>query len=370
MTIDAAPYSTCLSREYYFDEAIFQAELKQVFARQWLLVGHVSQIKAPGQFYVRQVGPESLIIARDRAGAIRAWFNVCRHRGYRIADDWSSGTSNGHVCPYHKWAYDTDGQLVSVPGSRDGQDFRFCDWGLHEARCETFHGWIYVWLSEDVPTQLRDGLHFADEAALEAIGSERLKLAHRKVYDVACNWKALLENDCECYHCGRGGHPSLAISCEYTAFYTDKANGKHFPLRDGMKTFSMDGERVCSIPLGTPQPDGFSTGFLSFPNFCGPVFFVDHAVSLELTPLSVGRSQFIAEWYVHEDALEGVHYSVDRLIEVFHTTNLEDVALAERNYAGMRSMRYSPGPLNPRREDGIRFALDLYERMMGSDVEA
>lgn len=360
-----APIGTALPREYYVSQDIFDQELKQVFARQWLLVGHVSSVRRPGDYYVKQVGPESMIVTRDPSGRVRAFFNVCRHRGYPVLDAWSTGTASGFVCPYHKWTYNTGGALVTVPGARDGQDFRFGDWSLQEARCETFHGWIYVWLSDThEPTPLRDGLHMVNEAMLAKVPAEGLKLAHREIYEIDANWKSLLENDCECYHCGRGGHPSLAVACNYTGFYGAGLPGEHFPLREGTSTFSMDGAPVCTIPLAPDLPERFSTGFLSFPNFAGPVYFKDHVVSLELTQLTPERSHFVCEWYVHADAVEGEHYEVEKLIRVFDNTNREDKAFAERNYRGQRSQRYVPGPLVPGREDGVAAALGLYLEMM------
>lgn len=361
----SAPLGTALPREYYVSESIYQQELDKVFRRQWLLVGHVSGVKQVGQYYVKQVGPESLIIARDGQHRVRAFFNVCRHRGYPILDDWATGTANGFVCPYHRWTYDTGGKLVTVPGAKDGETFNFRDWDLQEARCETFQGFIYVWLSDTYePTPLRDSLQFVNDEALARVQPERMKMAHREVYPIAANWKSLLENDCECYHCARGGHPALAVACDYTGFYAETQKPQHFPLRDGMKTFSIDGELVCQVPLGDGLPDGFSTGFLSFPHFAGPVFFKDHAVSLELTQTSPGTSLVIAEWYVHEDAVAGRDYEVDRLKHVFHVTNCEDKAFAERNYRGQQSSRYVPGPLVPGREDGTAAALGLYREML------
>lgn len=367
-SLEEVRFSTILPRESYLSEAIYQEELRKIFNRQWLLVGHVSSVKNPGDFYVKQVGPESMIIVRDPGGTLRAYFNVCRHRGSRILSDGSAGTCAGFVCPYHKWTYGLDGTLKRAPGSRDGQYFDFGDWSLHEARCATFHGWIFLWLGEEEPASLGEALApMANEAALRAIGSERLKRAHREVYVVAANWKSLLENNSECYHCGFGGHPFLAVACNHQAFAQDESNGQHFPLREGMATFSMDGKRVSAKPLGTPQPDAFSTGFLLGPYFCGPVLFVDHAVSLELTPLSVDRVQLICEWYVHEEAVEGVDYELEALISVFHKTNLEDGAFAEQNYKGITSQRFTPGPLHPHREYGVKMAIDLYRQMMAAD---
>ncbi|HUI61479.1 MAG TPA: aromatic ring-hydroxylating dioxygenase subunit alpha [Steroidobacteraceae bacterium] len=358
---------TNLPREYYFSEAIFEQELDKVLARQWLLVGHVSLVKNPGDYYVRQVGPESLIIARDRNGRVRAYFNVCRHRGSRILANGEAGQTRGFVCPYHKWTYDTEGCLIGAPGIRDGKSLQFAQWPLHEAHCESWYGWLYVHLGAEPPQPLAQVLGpLTDTAAMQQVDSERLRLAHRETYLINANWKALLENNMECYHCG-AAHPSLSISCDYHKFYADQRDGSHFPLHPGMATFSMDGARVCSKALGESLPEGFSTGFLLQPNFCGPVFFVDHAVSLELTPLSRDRTQLICEWYVHEEAVEGVDYDLEALIRVFHVTNQEDGALAEQNYLGMKSRRFVPGPLHPQREDGVQMALRRYLEMMAAE---
>ena len=97
----------------------------------------------------------------------------------------------------------------------------------------------------------------------------------------------------------------------------------------------------------------------------GPGVFVDHAVELEITPLAVDRTQMISEWYVHEDAVEGV-YDVEKLIDLFHITNKEDGALAERNYQGITSARFTPGPLNSMREHGIIDVHKMYREMMAA----
>ncbi len=360
-----------LPRDYYVSDDIYQQELKKVFARQWLSVGHVSLAPNPGDYFVKQVGPESMIIARDKAGKLRAYFNVCRHRGSRILADEEQGTRKNFSCPYHNWTYGTDGCLMVAPGANDGDDFTFADYSLHEAHCDVWYGWIFVYLDEHEPVPLAKVLGpVCDEDKLRAIGSEQLKLAHRETYVMECNWKAVVENGIECYHCGNA-HSSLAAVCDFKQYYDGENffadSGQHFPLYEGMETFSMDGKRVVTKPLGTPQKPGFSAGFLVMPMFCGPVLFVDHAVELEITPLAVDRTQMISEWYVHEDAVEGVDYDVNKLIEIFHITNEEDLALAKRNYQGIESVHFTPGPLNPTRERGIIDVHKMYLEMMAAD---
>jgi len=362
--IEHGRYVSNLPRDYYLSSEIFEQELRRVLSRQWLLVGHVSSVRDPGDYYVKRVGPETLIIVRDKSGRIRAYFNVCRHRGFRICKENEAGHGSRFTCSYHGWTYGLDGALAVAPTARDGQEFDFKDFALHEAWCETFHGFIFVYLDRARPPSLAEACAaILDEEKMRRIEPERMKLAHRETYIINANWKALLENDMECFHCPTS-HPSLSVACDFRGFYAETRSSQHFPLREGMRTFSIDGDWVCTKPLGADLPHQFSCGFLLWPNFCGPVFFADHCVSLETTPLSVDRTQLISEWYVHEDAVEGRDYDRERLIKVFDVTNREDGALAERNYAGITSMRFQPGPLSATREDGVKTALRRYVEMM------
>src|SRR5262249_18799615 len=112
------------------------------------------------------------------------------------------------------------------------------------------------------------------------------------------------------------------------------------------------------------QPERFSAGYILTPNYSGLVYFADHGVALTILPQSVDRTQLLCEWYVHEDAVEGDDYEVERLIGAFHQTNLEDTALAARNQLGMNSIRFVPGPNSPRREPRIKDALNRYLELL------
>jgi len=376
--IEHERYFTSLPRSYYHSPDIFEAELRRVFSRQWLYAGQTSQVRAPGDYYVREVGPESLIITRDSDRRLRAFFNVCRHRGSRICHDGEAGTARHFVCPYHRWSYGIDGRLAAAPGARDGQDFDYDEWGLQEAHCDSYFGSVYVYLAdEDPPEPLYETLAAvtSDVTKLALVEPERTKVAHREVYEVGANWKTLLENNCECYHCP-GGHPSLCVAWNpQIGFLNDDGimhpvqKDLYIPLREGTRTFSIDGDWVCSKPLGVPQAERFSVGYILTPNFSALAYFADHGVAIVVEPISVNHSRLIAEWFVHEDAVEGVDYDVSRLIEVFHVTNLEDLALVEQNYRGTTSLRYRPGPNNPRRETFLRHALTSYETLMAATVE-
>lgn len=372
--IEQPGYFTSLPRDYYVSAEIFELELERILRRQWMYVGHVSQVRAPGDFFSRLVGPESLIVTRDREGTIRTYFNVCRHRGAQLCETGSAGRTKQFVCPYHRWSFGLDGRLLGAPGSRDGVDFDYADWPLHEARCDVFHGSIYAWLGDpDEAPPLDETLTpwVNDVEMLERVQPERTKLAHEEIYTIQANWKLLDENNCECYHCA-GAHPSLAATCDYAAFYvpredeasTISGQKAHFPLREGMNTFSMDGDWVCSKPLGCGFVPDYSCGYVSVPMFTGPVYFADHGVHLDVTPVDKDTTRLVCQWFVHEDAVEGVDYDVERLTGVFHVTNLEDGDLAALNQRGVNSHRFVPGPNSSTREPFIKQALERYLELM------
>lgn len=375
--IDRATYFTNLPQHYYTDQGIFDLEMEKIFSKQWLYAGHVSQLPNPGDYYVREIGPESMIIARDTAGRLRAYFNVCRHRGSRICKDQEAGNTKVFVCPYHRWSFGIDGNLKAAPGARNGREFQFDEWRLEEAHCDTYFGAIFVYLGDEAPTLgLNDFLSMAtsNKEKLTLVDPERTKVVARREYIMKCNWKVMMENFGECYHC-HGGHPTLSVSCNIQAgFLTDKgevnplAAGSLFVFNAGMKTISADGEWVCKRPLGAGFQPGFSEGYAAFPMFVGAAYHADYGEMIGVEPLTVDTARLYTEWFVHEDAVEGVDYAVDTLIKAWDVTNLEDVFLAENNYKGVRSRRFKPGPHVVNREAAVRTALTAYLDMMETDA--
>jgi Rieske 2Fe-2S family protein len=367
----AEKFFTLLPREYYTSEEIFEREVEQIFTRQWTYVAHESQIPNPGDFVVEEIVGESLIIVRGDEGEVNAFFNVCRHRGYQFCEQ-VRGSAKRFICPYHQWSYDRDGRVLNVPGAPDGELFDYADWGLHRAHVTVWHGLIFVALGEDAPSPLGPAL---DEHAASMVPAlpERCREAFRETYDVQTNWKTLLENYLECYHC-RGSHPELCHSMSIDATYESTAGwiGEYFsggmPMKPGVKTASMDGELV-STPLagwaGLEEiPDNLCGGFGIVPMLARVICHADHMLMHLLRPIDVSHTVWDTRWFVHEDAVEGVDYDLDRLTEVWRATNREDIGLCEGAFRGVRSRRFVSGPLHPQREPAIHSALETYQTMM------
>ena len=190
-----------ISREIFVDEAIYREEQERLFARAWLFVGHESQVPLPGDFTVSSMGEESVILCRDRTGAIHVFLNSCRHRGMKVCR-YDEGSAHFFTCPYHGWSYGLDGKLVGVPYLKEAYENRLdrSKWGLVEvAQCENYHGAIWACWDASAPPlaeYLGDFARYLDlvldgwdgsEGEAEVLGGVQKWL-------IPCNWKFPAEN--------------------------------------------------------------------------------------------------------------------------------------------------------------------------------
>jgi phenylpropionate dioxygenase-like ring-hydroxylating dioxygenase large terminal subunit len=365
-----AGYFRLLPRDRYLDPDVFEQEYARVFSRQWLFVGHRSQLVEPGAYLVEELLGESVVVIRTGTGELRAFLNVCRHRGHRVCDG-PSGTVQRFVCPYHRWTYALTGELLGAPASPDGDGIDYRELSLYDVHVTDFAGFLFVCLGESRPAEL------GGELAALTPGIERFRLgglreAHRQSYHLRVNWKVLLENYLECHHCP-SSHPELSGPMDLAAMFatTEGWEGEYFggsmPLKPGVQTASPDG-RLLSRPLGVADPadpaDVAGTGFGIMPTLTRLIVHVDHAVVHTLRPVSVGEVTWQTRWYVDGTAVVDVDYDLDRLTEVWRATNRQDIGLCESAYRGVRSRRFVSGPLHGTREAAIRSALQTYTAMM------
>jgi glycine betaine catabolism A len=198
--------ATTLPAEYYVSEEFFQRELERLFARMWISVGRVEQAARPGQFFVREIMGESLIVTRGSGGTVNAFYNVCRHRGTKLCTDHEGAFHGSIQCPYHAWTYDLDGRLVGAPHMDEVPHFRKQDYPLYG---------VHATSGTATSSEFVGGAdRHADGAARAAAGEvppwrmEELRLGHRIVYDIRANWKLVIQNYNECLHCPNL-HPAL-----------------------------------------------------------------------------------------------------------------------------------------------------------------
>jgi phenylpropionate dioxygenase-like ring-hydroxylating dioxygenase large terminal subunit len=368
------PYYRGLPREYYVSSEIFEREYARVFERQWLLVGHVSQIPVTGDYFTIEIAGENILIVRGEEGSVHAHYNVCRHRGSRVCDA-ASGHVTSFVCPYHAWSYSPDGHLESAPTIPDGEYIDYAEYGLKSVRAACAGGFIFIHLGKDEPSSL-DASFAEVSQGMPAIAPDGVKLVHEVVHDIGANWKLVAENNLECYHCpfchdalcGAADIASFKADIETAARYAVQdhnfigGSGPGIPVRPGLSSLTRTGEFACRRFLEDKTSDdaGFSAGFHIAPVFAATLYYADYFVMQTNFPQSVGLTKQRVQWFVAADAVEGRDYALEDVIGVLDDTAREDVEIIERNGRGASSRSYTPGPLSKSAEPINHLMLTMY----------
>ena len=386
----------------YTRKDVLEADLDVVFHRHWIAVGVEADIPEPGDVYALDVGRSSIILLRDEDETIRGFFNVCSHRGAKLVPAGHSVVGK-LVCPYHQWAYELTGELFAAPHM--GRDF---ERGLHHLRAinlRSVGGILYACLSNDPPQDI-DDLAAVMEPRLASYDLANTKVAYETEIIEDGNWKLVMENNRECYHC-ESNHPELALSFHASDFGFDaddlspqeRANicahdeeyaaqrrrwsdmgldhaavehtrGVATNFRTERLMIAGNGEsqtpdaRVASrLPLGEMTMPG--SGDLHFwgVNSWNHIM-ADHAVVFAIFPLGTNKTLVRTKWLVHKDAEEGVDYDLDHLTAVWRATNQQDAALVALAHNGAESAGYVPGPYSRFTERALdEYATWYVERM-------
>jgi Rieske 2Fe-2S family protein len=336
--------------QYYTAPAVLVEEKEKVFARHWICVGRAADISQPGQFVTAQVAGESLIVVRDKAGKLHAHYNVCRHRGTRLCTQESGSFSSTIQCPYHAWTYSLDGTLVGAPHMDDTPGFAKRDYPLHEAALFVWEGFIFVNLSTDPLTPTTQ--HFsALEGRFSRYNLPSLKTVRRIDYDVASNWKLIMQNYSECLHCPTI-HPELSTKLPYTSGANDLVEGPflggYMEIKAPNESATMSG-RACGLPLGElPAEDRNRAYYYTlFPTMMLSIH-PDYAVWYSVLPVEANRSRVRCEWMVNPDSPAAPNYNIADAEEFWDKTNRQDWHICEQSQAGVSSRVYAPGPYSPR----------------------
>lgn len=185
-----------MSAQYYTSAEWLDKEINEVLRREWMCVGHVGEVRNPGDFLATELLDEQLIVTRDMQGVVRVLSNVCRHRGNRVVE--GSGNSRKFVCRYHTWSYDTTGALLSAPLMKGQTGFSKEKCGLPEFASEVWNGWIFVNLDGNA-TPLAPRLEGLSDIIRNYHPEDRF-LVFMEEDTWNCNWKCLFENFMEGYH--------------------------------------------------------------------------------------------------------------------------------------------------------------------------
>jgi Rieske 2Fe-2S family protein len=359
-----------LEQRFYTDPEIYRLELDQIVMRNWIFAGHQSEVAEPGDFKVINVANESAILVRGEDGNIRAFANVCRHRGSLVCLE-ASGNTRKFTCPYHGWVFDTSGNLV---GTRDmPADFKREDFGLHTVSLDIVHGLMFVAFCDDPPSLSAAKRDLAEPMSM--FDFENLKVAAAKTYPIAANWKLSIENYQECYHCAPA-HPEYAKmhtlmlddrkidrvqqhmkdkwgACGIKDVYYDFTDTEapagqqgysysRSAMFDGYRTGSKDGEPIAPLLGDLKDYDGGASD-LSFGPFSFFLAYSDHVVGYVFTPVDKDNCQCQIYWMVRGDAEEGRDYDKEALMWLWDITTYADEKIIVDNWKGVNSRYYRPG---------------------------
>ncbi len=344
------PGAKTMPRERYTSEAILAEERERIFARGWNCVGRASSLQGPGDFMVREVAGESIIVLRDRVGALRAFFNVCRHRGTRICREASGRFAGTIQCSYHAWTYALDGQLVGAPSMQEAPGFDKSEYPLHPAGIAEWEGFVFVTIADH--PQPFESVWKPVLQRFARFDLPSLAVGHRVVYDVHANWKLVFQNYSECLHCPTI-HPKLATVLPYQSGANDLTEGPflggYMEIKPPNQSATMSG-RVCGRPVSDALSDeDKSRGFYYtlMPNLLLSLH-PDYVNYYMLTPVAVDRTRVESEWLFHPDTLADPNNNIRDGIEFWDLTNRQDWDIVEQSQQGISSRRYAPGPYSPR----------------------
>ena len=347
------PGAETLPQRYFVSPDIFAEELQKIFAANWVLVGHQSQLAEPGDYFLTDVAGESLIITKDQRSTIRAFYNVCRHRGSRLCEE-----QNGHAstiqCPYHAWTYALDGRLLGAPHMDEIPGFNKTEYPLKPARLGLWEGFIFL-NRADASTE-RGGYTSLEkwfeplEGKFSTWNLASLRSAKRIEYEVEANWKLMFQNYSECYHC-LGVHPELSKISPYDSAENDLTEG---PFLGGFmriandKSLTMSGS-ACALPVGNFGNDDFRFVFYYsiFPNMLLSLH-PDYVMVHQLEPQSPERTRIFCDWFFNPEAFKDGDFNPNDAVDFWDMVNKQDWHVCELSQQGISSRAYEPGPYSAR----------------------
>jgi Rieske 2Fe-2S family protein len=341
-----------LPAEYYTGAAIFEKELDRFFRARWIAVGRLEDLPARGSYLTATVAGDSVIVVRSTAGGeVRAFYNVCRHRGTRLCAD-TSGTFSGAIqCPYHAWRYDYDGRLVGAPHMDGSPGFSRDEFPLRDIRADVWDGHVFVSLGAhgpSLPEQLAGLVEKFRPWRMAELGR-----AARMTYDVGANWKLIVQNYNECLHCPTL-HPALNKLSHYLGGENEPLHpsymGGRMDLNDGVTTMSTDGTSGRAPLPGLGPEDQRRVYYYSvFPNFLVAPH-PDYVLVHTLWPQATDRTVVVCDWLVHPTELGKPGFDFSDVTDFWDMTNRQDWHVCELAQAGISSRGYRPGPYSNRED--------------------
>jgi glycine betaine catabolism A len=345
----------------FSDPSIYERELERLFRRSWQCIGREEDIARSGSFRAVDVAGSGVLVLRNQRGELRAYHNVCRHRGTRLVEESEGQGLKKLQCPYHAWTYDLDGRLLGTPHMQDAKEFERSEYGLYPVALQTWRGFVFVNLAprpEPLEKMLGGLIPRCANYPLED-----LRRTHRVVYDIAANWKLVVQNANECYHCP-GVHPQLVKITPYRSGEEDLRTGPVFggwmDFVDGVRTATLSGVTARKPFPGLSAEDLrrvyyyvlYPANFLSLlPDYVTFDWFI---------PMGPEKTRLVFEVYAHRDETD----QATDAMEFWEMTNRQDWHICEMAHLGSKTVAYRQGRYSSE-EEVVHLVDRYYLRQMG-----
>lgn len=335
--IDPIERAETIPAAWYLDSLFYELDKELLFERSWHFVGHISQLTHPGSFIVTTIGNESILIVKDTEGQIRAFFNVCRHRGGPLEME-ACGTVAMLQCKYHGWTYKLDGSLRGVPRFNRVDLFDRKDYGLVEVRLECWEGLVFVSLGSTVGS-LVEKLSGIRER-IYPMQLNTLQFYRRETYEIACNWKVYVDNYLEGYHLPFV-HPELCTVLDIKKYITE-TNGhyslQYSPITDEENVYTSNG--------------GAAFYYHVFPNFMLNIL-PGRLQTNVILPQGPSKTLVIFDYYFEDVTSDEARRHIEGDIAFSDQVQKEDILICEQVQRGLQSRAYDRGRFSVECEEGV-----------------
>jgi Rieske 2Fe-2S family protein len=354
-----------LDRRYYQSDEIFQRETERIFFAEWFCVGREEELPLPGAFVVKRVAGESVLLVRKKDGALAAHYNVCRHRGSQLVPDTDQGTfTSGIRCPYHSWTYGLDGALRTAPFLDGADGVARAALSLHPVGVDAWGGFVFLHLTPGSASRTLAAQLGPVPERLRRYPLPDLRVARRLTYSVKANWKVILENYNECYHCGPV-HPEL---CRLVPAFKQRGGAeldwdRGIPHREGAWTFTATGTSTRAPFAGLDDDERVRhKGELIYPNFMLSLS-AEHAAAFYVWPESPDRTTITAEFLFHPGEMAKPDFDPADAVDFWDVVNRQDWAICESVQRGMESRVFQSGYYAPMESASLDIRRYVGERL-------
>jgi Rieske 2Fe-2S family protein len=345
MSTRTAQDAKTLPRKYYTSQDVYQAETRNVFFERWIYAGREGSLTGPGSYFLCEIESESVILLRDSEGEILAHHNVCRHRGTRLLTEPKGQLPKSIQCIYHAWTYALDGTLIGAPFMDEVESFCADDYPLKSVSVATWEGCIFINLSGDP-----EPFEQAFAPLIGKFGSwtmHELQIAHSVGYEIRANWKLIVQNYSECYHCP-GLHPVLNQLSPFRNASNDLEEG---PFLGGRMRMAIDGGSMtmsaqrCAPSLGDLSGEALNyvQYYTVYPNMLLSLY-PDYVLIHRIERLAPDASRVICDWLFHPAAMAAESFDPSDAVEFWSMTNEQDWGVSALSQRGISSQAYTPGP--------------------------